>query len=136
VAQARFAYYPGGKSERIFERRKVEVAMPKIDLTTEIHIVHGPRAIEVLIPMAGRPTHHWQVLFRKKAKTAQIDAAVDDKPDRFWILLRVPVGRDHRQIIKIMDGVRTLIDDVNANEHSQAAIQAEAVIRNWWAQQQ
>jgi hypothetical protein len=110
--------------------------MPDIDRTTEIHITHGSQVVEVLIPMIGRPTHHWQELFRKMAKTAQLHAAVDDKPERFWIQVQVPVDRSRRQIADMMDAVRMLISEVNANEHSPAAVDAEATIRDWWAQQQ
>ena len=79
--------------------------MPDIDRTTEIHITHGPQVVEVLIPMAGRPTRHWQELFRKMAKTAQLRAAVDDKPERFWIQVQVPVDRNNRQIAEMMDAL-------------------------------
>jgi hypothetical protein len=109
--------------------------MPNIDRTTEIHITHGPQFIEVLIPMIGRPTRHWQTQFRKMAKTAQLHAAADDKPERFWIHFRVPADRSHRQITDMLDNVSMLIDDVNANELSPAAVAAEAAIRDWWTQQ-
>ena len=70
------------------------------------------------------------------AKTAQLRAAVDDKPERFWIQVQVPVDRNNRQIAEMMDAVRALIRKVNANERSQAAVDAEAAIHDWWAQQQ
>jgi hypothetical protein len=35
----------------------------------------------------------------------------------------------------MLDNVSMLIDDVNANELSPAAVAAEAAIRDWWTQQ-
>jgi hypothetical protein len=110
--------------------------MPDIDRTVEIHIAHGPDVVGVLIPMAGRPSHHWQELFRKKAKETQLRVAPQDRPERFWIKVQVPVNCSRRQVADMMDAVRKLISDVNDDERSQAAVNVEAAVRHWWAQQQ
>jgi hypothetical protein len=112
------------------------IRMPDIDLTAEIHISHSPNIVEVLIPMAGRPSHHWQELFREMAKTTQPRVAAHDRPERFWIQVQVPVDRSSGQVAKIMDDVRKLISKVNAGERSSAAVDVERAIRVWWTQQQ
>lgn len=108
--------------------------MPEIDRLTEIHISHGSNVVEVLIPMARRPSQHWQELFRKTAKATQLHVSAHERPERFWIQVQIPVN-NRSQVAEIMDEVRRLINEVNEGERDLAAMQVAHDIRVWWAQQ-
>jgi hypothetical protein len=135
VARMWHAHYAHGRGACL--RRKVGVRMYDIDRGTDIHITHCPKGgVEVLIPVVGRPTDRWQDLLREKAKTAQLQVAPCDQTERFWVQVKIPADCNSGQVTKTMDAVKMLISEVNKDEHSPAAVDAEAAIRGWWVHQQ
>jgi hypothetical protein len=57
-------------------------------------------------------------------------------PDRTWLVVSVPADGNQREVIATMDAARALIAEADAGERGPAAVQAESIVRDWWARRQ
>lgn len=112
--------------------------MPDIDRTVDIEITTAPQGVTAAIPLTGRASEHWLTLFRSLAsQRMQAPAEAEQREDRTWVLVRLPLASTDLHTGAELDTVSALISEVNGMEQQfqSGAAQTEAAIRRWWARQ-
>jgi len=113
--------------------------MPDIDRTVDIEITAAPQGVAAAIPLAGHASEHWLTVFRGlAAHRMQTPTEAEQREDRTWILVRLPMASTDLDAGATLDAVSALISEVNGTEQKfqSGAAQTEAAIRGWWARQQ
>jgi hypothetical protein len=88
------------------------------------------------IPLAGHVTQDWLRCYRKLADEQKppLPARVEDRPDRSWIIVRVPATITDQQLRQVLDAACDLIPQADATEQAPPpTARAEAIVREWWA---
>jgi hypothetical protein len=102
---------------------------PKSDI--ELHTVN--EHVIARVPLAGRVTEEWLRCYQRLARATEVPVQIQGRPDRAWIVVRVPASGNQRDVAATMDAARALIAEADAAQRRPAAAQAEGIVRDWWA---
>ena len=102
---------------------------PKSDI--ELHTVN--EHVIARVPLAGRVTEEWLRCYQRLARATEVPVQIQGRPDRAWIVVRVPASGNQRDVAATMDAARALIAEADAAQRIPATAQAEGIVRDWWA---
>jgi hypothetical protein len=102
---------------------------PKSDI--ELHTVN--EHVIARVPLAGPVTEEWLRCYQRLARATEVPVQIQGRPDRAWIVVRVPASGNQRDVAATMDAARALIAEADAAQRIPATAQAEGIVRDWWA---
>jgi hypothetical protein len=110
--------------------------MTEIDPAGNMEIVPGDGHLIVRLPVAGRVPATWLRYFHQLAQAGDSQARAEEDAERVWIVVRVPIISDHREVSAMLDATGALIGQADAASARADAAQAEANVREWWTRRQ
>ncbi len=108
--------------------------MTDIDPQADIELHTADEHVTVRVPLAGPVTDEWVGCYQWLARATDVPVLAQANADRAWIVVSVPASSNYREIGATMDAARALIAEADAAlKRAAATTQAEAIVRNWWA---
>ena len=107
--------------------------MTDIDPSAEIRISRELDSVHVTLPLDGPVTPQWHRRYEALAKAQDLRAIIGEREKNAWIVVSLPVPAERADIEATLDAAHDLIAKINADVT--LAVQAEDIIREWWARQ-